>query len=81
MCDRWCYGQPIEVPLVNRRAIGSNAFIVRKSVSEVILIDERRRTRLPQAAILVEERFAMDADLKRTAKGTIEKILHLRDSL
>jgi len=28
-----------------------------------------------------EERFAMDADLKRTAKATIDKILHLRDSL
>jgi hypothetical protein len=51
------------------------------SVSEDTLIDERRDTRLPYGIVLIEERFAMDADLKRTAKGTIDKIIHLRDSL
>jgi len=40
-----------------------------------------KAARLGHIAILVEERFAMDADLKRIAKGTIDKIFHLRDSL
>jgi hypothetical protein len=30
---------------------------------------------------LPQELFAVDADLKRTAKGVIDRILHLRDSL
>jgi hypothetical protein len=47
----------------------------------VIVIDEVRWTRLRIATVLVEERFAMDADLKRTARATIDKIFHLRDSL
>jgi len=47
----------------------------------VILIDEIRCTRLRHVTVFIEERFAMDADLKRTAKGTIDKIFHLRDSL
>jgi hypothetical protein len=28
-----------------------------------------------------KERFAVDAELKRSAKGVIDRILHLRDSL
>jgi hypothetical protein len=28
-----------------------------------------------------QELFAVDAELKRTAKGIIDRILHLRDSL
>jgi len=28
-----------------------------------------------------KELFAVDADLNRTAKGVIDRILHLRDSL
>jgi len=51
------------------------------SVSEVSLIDEVRCTRLRDVSVSIEESFAMDADLKRTARATIDKIFHLRDSL
>jgi hypothetical protein len=51
------------------------------SVSEVPLINEGRGPTPLHEIVLIEECFAMDAELKRTAKGTIEKILHLRDSL
>jgi len=31
--------------------------------------------------VVSKELFAVDADLKKTAKGVIDRILHLRDSL
>jgi len=36
---------------------------------------------IPHKSDLEKEALTMDAELKRTAKGVIDKILHLRDSL
>ena len=53
--------------LVQSRAIGFNQEIGSSAAADPIA--------------LPEELFAVDADLKRTAKGVIDRILHLRDSL
>ena len=56
--------------LVQSHGIGSNQY---SSVSDVAGSGPARES--------YKELFAVDAELNRTAKGVIDRILHLRDSL